>query len=53
MGTGGSRIGTSQCLTIGAPYEVISEVYFQVWRGSNDDHSSVGPEMYGGKRHLV
>lgn len=49
LGTGGSRVGTSQGLTIGAPSAVISEMYFQVWRGSNDDHS----EMCSEKRHLV
>lgn len=49
LGTGGSRIGISQDLALGARLAVISEIYFQVWRGSNDDHS----EMYSEKRRLV
>lgn len=45
VGTGGSRTGTNQCLTIGAAYEVISDTYFQAWRGSNDDYFSAGSEI--------
>lgn len=51
VGMGGSRTGTNQCLTIGAPYEVISDTYFQVWRESNDDYFSAGSEMHS-KRKL-
>lgn len=51
VGTGGLRTGTNQCLTMGTPYEVISDTYFQVWRESNDDYFSAGSEMYS-KRKL-
>lgn len=46
VGTGGSRSGTNQCLTVSAPYEVISDTYFQVWRESNDGYFSAGSEMH-------
>lgn len=49
IGMGSSRTGTYQCLTIGAPYEVISDIYFQVWRESNGDYCSAGSEMYSKK----
>lgn len=43
----------NQCLTIGAPYEVISDTYFQIWRESNDDYFSAGSEMHSKKKLSV